>query len=72
MGLPAPRIGYDGMIQVGMSKIQVSDGMMQLGQRRFFVEDDGDVLDEQQRVVARVKDGKLGPPQKGGANDIKE
>lgn len=63
MGLPAPRIGYDGVIQVNGQPVPVSDGVLQLGQQRLFVEDDGTVTNEQGKQVARVQGGKLMPLQ---------
>lgn len=63
MGLPAPKIGYDGMIQVNGQQVQVDDGVLQLGQQRLFVEDDGSVTDGKGKQVARVHGGKLVPMQ---------
>lgn len=63
MGLPAPKIGYDGMIQVNGQQVQVDDGVLQLGQQRLFVEDDGSVTDGKGKQVARVQGGKLVPMQ---------
>lgn len=59
MGLPAPHIGYDGIVQAGMQRIQVSDGVMQINGRQLSVSVDGRVTDEQDKPVAMVKDGKL-------------
>lgn len=66
MGLPAPKIGYDGMIQVNGQQMQVSDGVLQIGQQRLFVEDDGSVTDGKGKPVARVQGGKLMPLQQQG------
>lgn len=63
MGLPAPVIGYDGMIQAGMQKIQVLDGVLKIGGRRFHVSEQGQVTDEQDRPVAQIQNGKLVPLQ---------
>lgn len=63
MGLPAPSIGYDGVIQAGQQQIHVTDGVLQMGGRRLHVAEDGNVTDEQDKPVAVVKDGKLMPLQ---------
>lgn len=73
MGLPAPAIGYDGVVQVGMTKIRVSDGVMRVGGRRLNVDEDGTVKDEQDRPVAKVVNGQVQPLQQqpqvqGGGN----
>jgi hypothetical protein len=71
MGLPAPHIGYDGVVMAGMQQIQVHDGVMQINGKSFSVSTDGQVTDEQDKPVAMVQDGKLVPmqqqaPQGGG------
>lgn len=63
MGMPAPSMGYDGVIQAGQQQIRVTDGVLQMGGRRLHVEEDGNVTDEQDKPVAVVKDGKLMPLQ---------
>ena len=62
MGLPSPPLGYDGVVQVGsMQRVQVADGEMRYGGKRFTVDYNGRVTDEQQKPVAVVQDGKLIP-----------
>lgn len=63
MGLAAPRTGYDGVVQAGMQKIQVQDGVMKVNGRIFQVSENGEVRDEHEKVVAQVKNGQLMPLQ---------
>lgn len=63
MGLPAPSLGYDGMVMVGGQQIQVHDGAMQIQGRRFSVSEDGRVTDEHDQPVAMVKNGQMTPLQ---------
>jgi hypothetical protein len=63
MGLPAPHIGYDGIVQAGMQRIQINDGVLQMNGKQFSVSEDGQVTDQQDKPVAMVKDGKLIPMQ---------
>lgn len=70
MGLPAPLIGYDGMVQIGGAQVKVTDGVLRMGPRRLFVDEDGSVLDEKQKPVAKVVNGTVTPlqqPQQQGA-----
>ena len=74
MGLPAPALGYDGVVQTPGGPIKVTDGVMKVGQKTLDVSVDGQVTDEQGKALAKVVNGKLTPlqqapqqPQQGGA-----
>lgn len=59
MGLPSPTDGYNGLIQAGMTPIQVKDGHFSLGGRSFFVTKDGEVTDSNDKPVGRIVNGRL-------------
>lgn len=59
MGLEAP--GFSGVIRFGPRPIQVQNGVFQLQGRRFFVSDKGEVTDDNDNDVARIRNGQLAP-----------
>ena len=61
MGLPAPSLGFDGLVQIGMSQVEVKDGDLTVQGRRLYVDEEGIVYDERDREVARVQNGRLVP-----------
>lgn len=66
MGLTPPKMGYEGVVRVGMQQVQVVDGVMDMGGRKLSVAEDGIVADEQGKPVAKVVNGQLAPMQAGG------
>lgn len=63
MGLPAPAMGYDGIVQAGGQQIQVVDGVMELGGHKLHVSEDGQVTDDQDKPIAKVVNGQVIPIQ---------
>lgn len=62
MGLPAPALGYDGMVIVGQGQIQVKDGDLTMQGHHFYVDEQGMVFQgDADRPVARVMNGRLVP-----------
>ena len=61
MGLPAPALGFDGMLIVGQGRVEVKDGELNIGKLHLFVDTDGTAYDDQDRPVARVQNGTLVP-----------
>ncbi len=62
MGLPAPPLGYDGVVQTPGGPIEVVDGVMTLGKNKLDVSVAGEVTDPAGKVIAHVENGKLVPP----------
>ena len=63
MGLPAPPMGYDGMVMIGQRQVQVNDGVLEIQGKRLHVAEDGQVKNDQDQTVARVVNGQLVPAQ---------
>jgi hypothetical protein len=60
MGLPAPALGYDGVVIVGMSKVEVKDGELRLQGRHLYVDEQGLVYQgDGDKPIARVVNGRL-------------
>lgn len=66
MGLPAPALGYDGVVRTPVGPARVVDGVMRMGEKYFNVSEDGQVADEQGKPVAQVVNGQLQPLQQKG------
>lgn len=66
MGLPSPAMGYNGIVMDGQGhRINVSDGILRLGQKEFHIDEDGKVMDNEDKQVAFVKNGRLQPVEGG-------
>lgn len=60
MGLPAPALGYDGVVIAGMTRVEVKDGELKLQGRSFYVDEQGLVYQSDgDKPIARVVNGRL-------------
>lgn len=61
MGLPAPALGFDGMLIVGQNRVEVKDGELRMGKMHLYIDEQGVAYDDNDRPVARVQNGQLVP-----------
>lgn len=60
MGLPAPALGFDGVLMVGPNRVEVRDGELKLGKMHLYIDERGIAYDGD-KPVARVQNGQLVP-----------